>query len=462
MANPAPNSSTSSQRPRVIRLGILLGGKIIEEKIIHEHVPITVGQSMKNMFSVPIDGMPMEFTLFGVNNDKYDLHVLPGMDGRISDGGQIKTLEELRRAGQKQGDAVVVPLSYAARGKVALGELTVLFQFVTEPPKQPKPMLPASVRGSFADRIEPQLAVIMASSILVHFGIVLWALLTDPPQDVGIVNSAHRQTFTPDSFAVDVVPPQPAPKADGGAAGDKGEDKPKAKPAAAPKKPAGGDSKPAGGGRAPDNTAAMQEEVSRFVNELATDSGDGPLGGGMSGRRPDSDLGKEVAGVRDSGSNVAIGGGSGRGSRGNGDPRTGTGRGTGVAGPGGPESVAGGKGDEKGPGGRISVADRQAMDDSTLTADVVLQKIQSAYMNGLKRCYKNYLAKDASARGKVTLSFTVNETGRAVSGRAKGVAGEVEDCISAQMGSWRFPVPKDDDGEATDAAFSISLQLVPE
>jgi hypothetical protein len=30
------------------------------------------------------------------------------------------------------------------------------------------------------------------------------------------------------------------------------------------------------------------------------------------------------------------------------------------------------------------------------------------------------------------------------------------------MGSWRFPVPKDEDGEGTKASFSITLQLVPD
>jgi hypothetical protein len=83
-------------------------------------------------------------------------------------------------------------------------------------------------------------------------------------------------------------------------------------------------------------------------------------------------------------------------------------------------------------------------------------------MAGLKRCYKEHLKKDASARGKVTLSLTVNETGRTVKGAAKGFASEVEDCFSAQMSSWRFPVPKDKDGEATEASFAITLQLVPD
>jgi hypothetical protein len=99
---------------------------------------------------------------------------------------------------------------------------------------------------------------------------------------------------------------------------------------------------------------------------------------------------------------------------------------------------------------------------SLIVRDIVLSKIQSAYMAGLKRCYKEYLKKDATARGKVTLSLTINETGRTTSGKAKGFAGEVDDCISGLMGSWRFPIPKDKDGEATEASFAITLQLVPD
>jgi hypothetical protein len=83
-------------------------------------------------------------------------------------------------------------------------------------------------------------------------------------------------------------------------------------------------------------------------------------------------------------------------------------------------------------------------------------------MAGLKRCYKDYLKKDASARGKVTLQLTINETGRTVKGNANGFAGEIDACISNLMNGWRVPIPKDKDGEATEASFAISLQLVPD
>ena len=79
-----------------------------------------------------------------------------------------------------------------------------------------------------------------------------------------------------------------------------------------------------------------------------------------------------------------------------------------------------------------------------------------------KRCYKQYLNKEATARGAVSLSFTVNETGRLVNGAAKGFAGDVDSCIQSQMSTWRFAVPKDKDNEPTDANFAITLQLVPD
>jgi hypothetical protein len=194
---------------------------------------------------------------------------------------------------------------------------------------------------------------------------------------------------------------------------------------------------------------------------LTGEGADGTSEGDMSKRRPGADLGQQIADVREGGKTVAVGGGGGRGPRGNGDARVGTGKGPGINGPGGTET-AGGPKEEKTPTGRISVADKQTFDESTLTPDIVLAKIQSVYMAGLKRCYKEYLKKDASARSKVTLSLTVNETGRTVKGSANGFAGEVDSCIGNLMSGWRFPIPKDRDGEATEASFAITLQLVPD
>ncbi|HET7095657.1 MAG TPA: hypothetical protein VFI22_19350, partial [Thermomicrobiales bacterium] len=351
-----------------------------------------------------------------IDNDQYRLQFAPKMDGRVSDGAQVYTFEQVKSSKAiQQGDRWVMPLSEQARGKVTIGDLTILFQFVTEPPRQPKPMLPASVRGTFADRFDPRLSVILGASIIIHFAIVIVALAMDVETGDGIAERAYNLSFNQETYNVDVEQPKPDVTAQGSAAGSaeqKKPDKPAEKPA---KKPAGGENT----GRDAKQDVSLPEDQAAAMADLLTGEGDnGSSEGDMSKRRPGADLGQQIADVKEGGKTVAVGGGSGRGSRGNGDARVGTGKGPGINGAGDIASAGGGKGEEHAPAGRISVADKQTFDESTLTPDVVLAKIQSAYMAGLKRCYKDYLKKDPSSRGKVTLAFTVNETGRSVSNKA--------------------------------------------
>jgi uncharacterized protein YndB with AHSA1/START domain len=442
-------------RPRILRVGILLGGKIVEERLIRERTPVTIGQSMRNTFSVPIEGLPLEFTLFALDDNRYSLRFLPRMDGRLSDsGGKVHTLDTLRAVGAaNHGNYYQIPLTESARGKLSLGDLTILFQFVTEPPRQPKPMLPASVRGTLADRVDPRLAVILGTSIVLHFAIAIWALFADVETDSGIAERAYNLVFKQDTYAIDLS--QPKLEAGPGSAAEKKPDKPAERP-----KPAagGGDT-----GRNREQPIALQEqEAARFADLLTGEGPNGTSDGDMSRRRPGTDLGKQLNEINEGNQAVRIGGGTGRTSRGDGDVRVGTGHGPAINGPSGPESAGGGKVAEKAPGGRISVADRPTGDAVSLSPEAVLAKIQSAYMAGLKRCYREYLKKDASARGKVTLSLTINETGRTVKGAAKGFASEVDDCISNLMTGWRFPIPKDKEGDPTEASFAITLQLVPD
>src|SRR5262249_46496234 len=78
------------------------------------------------------------------------------------------------------------------------GEMTLLFQFVTAPPLQPRPRLPASVRGNLADRIDPQLAIIMAISVLLHFAVAIYAYQRDQVLQ-SRTDRLHRQ-FVEDEY----------------------------------------------------------------------------------------------------------------------------------------------------------------------------------------------------------------------------------------------------------------------
>jgi hypothetical protein len=451
-------TSSAAPRQRILRIGVLLGGKIVEERLIRERVPVSIGQSMKNTFSIPIEGLPLEFTLFSIDEGRYSLRFLDKMDGRLSDsGGQVNTLDALKSKGASRVDNYwQVRLSDSARGKLSLGDLTVLFQFVTEPPRQPKPMLPASVRGTFADRFDPRLLVIVGSSIILHFMVVIIAWMGDVEKE-GLAERAYELTFEPEKYQVEVKPePEPVPDQGSAAGSAAGQDK---KPDTGKPQP-----KPSGntGGRSDkDNVALSEDDAAAFADKLTFEGPNGKDVGDMSKRNPNTDLGKQVDAVKEGNKTVSAGGG-GRGTRGDGDPRVGTGTGPKINAPGGIDSAGGGKQTEKGPAGRISVSNKTSLDETSLTPDLVLAKILSVYMAGLKRCYKNYLTKDATARGKVGLAFTVTESGNVVNGAASGFATEVDQCINGLMAGWRFPGPKDKDGEKTQATFQITLQLVPD
>jgi hypothetical protein len=453
-----------ASRRRILRIGVLLGGKIVEERLIRDRSAVSLGQSSKNTFAIPLESLPREWTLFSLDNDAYRLNFTPKMDGRVSDGAQVYTFEQVKGTKAVQhGDHWTMPLTDQARGKVSIGDLTLLFQFVTEPPVQPKPMLPASVRGSLAERLDPRLAVICAISIVIHFGLALAAWMHDvpkkrwgrtlqkPPSEVATVDIQPVDVPLPEAEATDTADTEQP-----GAAEAKAEDKPKAR----------GDSRPKsadpGRGRKEVDAASLQEEAARYASALAAASeGPGGVDGRMSRTAPGGDLNQQIKETRDSGASIKVGGASDRQTRGDGDPRIGTGKGPKLDGTTTTTGTAGGK-DEKVPTGRIKVDSKQSLDDSSLTADSVLARIQSVYMAGLKRCYKNLLKSDPTARGKVTLSFTVNEKGRVTSPSAKSEFSELSGCIEGQMKTWTFPIPKDSDGDATDAAFKVSLALQPD
>jgi len=463
MATPHHVSTTASgSRRRILRIGVLLGGKIIEERLIRDRSAVSIGQSAKNTFSVPLENLPREWTLFALDNGHYRLHFGPKMDGRVSDGAQVYTFEQVKGTKAVQhGEGWVMPLSDQARGKVSLGDLTLLFQFVTEPPVQPKPMLPASVRGTLADRIDPRLAVIAAISIVIHFGIALAAWLHDAKKPRSFGSRAAQ--ISVDTYEEPLtLEPQPVPTGEQGKA-EEGEKKPEAKPekVAPSKKPSGGE--PAG--RQETDAAALQEEAARYAAALAADSeGSTGVDGAMGKIAPGGDLNAQMKEVRDSNANVKVGGGGDRGTRGDGDPRSGTGKGPKYEGPSGTESASGpgGKTEEKVPKGRIQVASKKTFDDTSLSPEAVLGRIQNVYMAGIKRCYKDLLKKDPSARGRVDLSFTVNESGRVTGPAAKSDYSDMSSCIKGLMAGWTFPPPKDTSGEATDASFAITLALQPD
>ena len=458
---------------RILRIGVILGGKIIEERLLRTRQTITIGQSQKNTFCIPIEGLPREWPIFVLENDSYGLQFMEDMDGRISSGNSVESLEQMRSSkAQKRGKHWFAKLDEKSRGKLVLGEMTLLFQFVTAPPLQPRPRLPASVRGTLADRVDPRLAVILGLSLLLHFGVALYAYQMD--RVVMTRTEELARQFEEDQFqdrvvAVDLQDPIVDDSNKKAEEVTKEDTKKVTKVVKKNPNPKGNNKQPktdpnAGGGsknpgaNAEAEQAAVNEAIQKSSLVLAITGGEGK--GSRYQKMSDIDQG---AGLEKSLQNAK---GSKIGTSGKGQKRA-RGQGSGkIAGNKGPNvgGVSEGTGIATKKEEKVSKAKFGKVDDltdTTLDPSQVARLIKTRYLAGIKRCHEKVLKTDPTAQGRVNIRFTVGPTGKVTSAKVKGFNAIVDACIQAQANRWRFGAPKDDDGKPTRADFSIPLILKP-
>src|SRR5262249_55695394 len=82
--------------PKVLRIGLVQGGKVIEERVLKQRTHVTIGPSEKSMFVTPSKNLPPNFRLFEIVGGDYVLNYLDGMTGRIALKTGISDLAELR------------------------------------------------------------------------------------------------------------------------------------------------------------------------------------------------------------------------------------------------------------------------------------------------------------------------------------------------------------------------------
>ena len=155
--------------PKVLRIGVVQGGRVIEERIIKQRTHVTVGPNEKSMFVIASTAIPPSFRLFELIESDYYLNFMEGMTGRVALPTGISDLSMLKgQAKRTSQGAFQVKVSEDSRGKLGIGDTIFLFQFVAPPPMQPKPQLPVAVmRG--ATSIDWATTMIAAFSFLLHF-----------------------------------------------------------------------------------------------------------------------------------------------------------------------------------------------------------------------------------------------------------------------------------------------------
>lgn len=452
-----PRRSASTQRlPKVLRIGIIQGGKIIEERIVRQRETVTVGRSEKNTFVLPAQDLPSsKFDLFETRGGPYTLNFTQSMGGRVSVDGTVTELAELRNSGRarRKGKLFRLRLNDKARGKIVMGESTVLFQFVAPPPIQPRPQLPAAVRGGMFRSMDWVITTLWVISFLLHGAVITWWETTDWP----VVSAWDKylqlqELVDPNTDATFEKKKAEADDGEGEAeeTEDEGEEEQEEKKPTKRAEPQGPQKSAAEIARErAEKRAALAEKlaqsgINKILGTLGGEGADGAIAdvlrGGDVGADQD-DLLSQVSGV-----GVATGetGGSLKGPAG--------GKGSGEAADisqitmkGGDANVkTAGPGSEKQVKGRVRKKSPSAVDGTGMLSPQDVAKVVNRRIGAIKGCYERALRRNPNLEGKVTIRFTVSGSGKVTTARAtvNELSPDVGSCIVGAFKRFRFPPPE--------------------
>jgi len=456
-----------STGPKVLRIGLIQGGKIVEERIIRKRETVSVGSSERNHFVIQAPGMPGKFDLFQIVGEQYLLNFTEQMRGRVGLPSGVQSLEQLRSAGgaQNQGTHWQVPLSENTRGKVVIGDITLLFQFVAPPPVQPRPQLPAAATGGVIKGIDWGFTAFMLLSFMLHFGFVVYLENADWPLEEGIDS-------IPKSVAGMIFSePPPPPEEEEAKPEEEGKEEEVAQPsqAAPAEKPS-----QSSGEQAPKQDVATNAEARAQFAEEAAQAAEAMLlsglGGDEGGGLADVVAQGAVTGnaedvlAQAAGVGVASGGGSGK-------LRTREAGGTGGVGKLGSLGQAGGGGHEQSEGGAVAeraIKGQIKLEDGgdvggsgQFDASAVVRVIKRQ-LRAIQRCYENELRRNPTLSGKVVVEFTIQPTGSVTEARATANTTNdeaVASCVLSTIRRFRFNDPAPEGGSVT---FSYPFVFAPQ
>lgn len=472
---------TQKQTRKILRIGIIQNGKIIEERLLRKREAVTVGESHKNTFVVPATGLPSRFPLFELKGNKYFLTIAEWMDGRLSLGTGVADLQSLKQQGlakkvgqvdytapnkansaKKKVSVYQVPLGEKSRGKLTFGDITLLFQFVTPPPIPVKPQLPSIIQGGWVKGIDWVYSSILLLSFVGHLAFIYWCEKTGPLAETTLDQIPDRfaKLLTP---IPRVTPPPPRRNEDGKKKGDKKKGKKKKgkkKKSKKRKAPRSRRQAPPSRRRARKSAAEVARDRAdrrRKIQEKLARSGILALlgsksnGGGSvrnvlaGGGHIEKDLDRALKNVK----GVAIASGSKwrRGSRRGGGSRRALSTGSKLAGP---SKGAGGTGGVKvRKRKRIRIKSRiafEAMETEGTLNKSKLRRLIARKRRTVQYCYEKELKRQPGLSGKITVRIVIALSGRVsrVSILSNSLNRAVGSCMKRKIKRWRFPKPEGD------------------
>jgi hypothetical protein len=421
--------------PKVLRIGLVQGGRVIEERIIKQRTSVTIGQSEKSMFVIPAQSIPSQFKLFELIGSDYYLNFLDGMTGRVALQTGISDLAGLRGQAKRVGNAYQVKLTEEARGKVVAGETTFLFQFVAPPPPQPRPQLPLAVKGGLASQIDWNLTIIAAFSFLLHFGLIgamysdwMDPVLNDDLTAGGLIDMMKNIPPAPVETPAETTTATATATASATAT------------AAAASPPSGG--RQSGGGHVSDRQAAAlaaQAEAIQMQMLAAFGGGSAVQGALNRGDIPPVDL----TGAAASGAGVSASTGNGLNLGSAGGPVHPGGSSGGLAG------IGATKGEGNGSAGvakevRGPTGDAQVGSTTATVAVANADRVVAGLRPGFRSCYNQGLNTDPGMSGKVMISAKISPNGEVASAdgtQNTGLSAAVVQCLLRKVRNAQFDAP---------------------
>ena len=146
-----------AEATKVLRIGVVQDGKVVHERLIKPGQSVTVGESPRNTFVFPNASLPKKFTLFQAKGGKYSLNIVEAMSGKLALESGVAEISAVGKseAVTRKGNTAILPLSSSARGKVVIGDITVLFQFVPAPPESARMVNRQDFRPMLFDEDDP-------------------------------------------------------------------------------------------------------------------------------------------------------------------------------------------------------------------------------------------------------------------------------------------------------------------
>ena len=158
---------------KILRVGVIRRGKIVEERLLRKKQDVTIGSQSKNTFAISGSDLPKTFRLFSISrNGSYNLEFSEDMEGRVFLGDKVQKLSEVREKDEtvRKGSRSVVSLTSQSRGKVIVGDVTFLFQFVAPPGQVSRPQLPVTVKKGFLGNFDLILTALLLLSFILQGG----------------------------------------------------------------------------------------------------------------------------------------------------------------------------------------------------------------------------------------------------------------------------------------------------